>query len=299
MHSRSEVCGRDELALQRAMHEPAFTVIVPTYDRPTFLSEALDSVRYQTIEDFECVVVDDGSPEHVGVPDDRRFRLVRRATNGGLAAARNTGIEHARGRYITFLDDDDVYTPARLTLALEGLRRARVSICWRGNKGDDHPVRNRMLRGHVLDVILEAEVPQMGQTAVERAIVPRFDERFEAAEDADWWLRLSSREPVSSVPRVGLLFRLHDGPRHRNDRIARVRYRRLLLDEYADYFASRPRAAAYQWKKIGLLAHEVGDDATAREAFARSLRLRPGVKGLWHYSRSLGLSRGKPEPVGE
>lgn len=281
------------------MDDPLFSVIVPTFRRPGFLLEALDSVRGQAIEDFECIVVDDGSREPVGLPNDGRFRLVRRPMNGGLAAARNTGIEHARGRYVTFLDDDDVYTPARLAIALEGLGRARVSICWRGNKGDDDPIENRTLHGHVHDVILEAEVPQMGQTAVERAIVPRFDERFEAAEDADWWLRLSAREAVHTVPRVGLLFRLHDGPRHRNDRIARVRYRRLLLGAYPDYFASRPRAAAYQWKKIGLLAHDLGDDATAREAFARSLRLRPGVKGLWHLARSLGTSRGKPEPVGE
>ncbi len=281
------------------MDDPLFTVIVPTYHRPGFLLEALDSVRRQSIENFECIVVDDGSPEPVSLNTDDRFRLIRRSMNGGLAAARNTGIEQARGRYITFLDDDDVYTPTRLALALEGLGRSRVSICWRGNQGDEGAVRNRTLDGHVHDVILEAEVPQMGQTAVERAVVPRFDERFEAAEDADWWLRLSAREPVSSVPRVGLLFRLHDGPRHRNDRIARVRYRRLLLDAYADYFASRPRAAAYQWKKIGLLAHDLGDDATAREAFARSLRLRPGVKSLWHLARSLGSSRGKPEPVGE
>jgi glycosyltransferase involved in cell wall biosynthesis len=273
------------------MHDPLFTVIVPTYNRPTFLLDALDSVRRQTIEDFECIVVDDASAEPIGVPNDPRFRLVRRPTNGGLAAARNTGIEHARGRYVAFLDDDDVYTPNRLALALEGLGRARVSICWRGNVGDDRPIRNRTLEGNVHDVILEAEVPQMGQTTVERTAVPRFDERFEAAEDADWWLRLSARESVTSVRRVGLLFRRHDGPRHRNDRVARLCYRRLLVEAYRDYFASRPRAAAYQWKRIGLLAHDLGDAATARAAFARSLRLRPTARGVWHLARSV---RGVP-----
>ena len=76
-------------------------------------------------------------------------------------------------------------------------------------------------------------------------------------------------------------------------------YRRLLLEAYPSYFASRPRAAAYQWKKIGLLARDLGDDATAREAFARSLRLGPSVKSLWHLGRSLSMARGKPEPVRE
>jgi glycosyltransferase involved in cell wall biosynthesis len=273
------------------MDEPLFSVIVPTFGRPRLLWEALNSVRRQTIENFECIVVDDASPEPIDLIDDDRFRLVRRPTNGGSAAARNTGIAHARGRYVTFLDDDDLYTPARLELALEGLGRAPVSICWRGNEGDDRPVANRTLDGDVHDVILDSEVPPMGQTAAQRAIVSRFDERFEAAEDTDWWLRLSPREPISTVPRVGLLVRRHDGPRHRNDHVARLRYRRMLLERYRDYFAERPRAAAYQWKKIGLMAHDLGDYATARAAFTRSLLLRPDARNLRHLARSLRISR--------
>ena len=106
------------------MDDPLFSVIVPTYQRPPFLLEALDSVRRQTIESFECIVVDDGSPEPVRLANDDRVRLVRRPINGGVAAARNTGIDHARGRYITFLDDDDVYTPTRLALAVN------ISLSW-------------------------------------------------------------------------------------------------------------------------------------------------------------------------
>jgi glycosyltransferase involved in cell wall biosynthesis len=273
------------------MAEPLFSVIVPTYGRPRFLREALDSVRRQTVEDFECIVVDDGSPEPVSVTDDPRYRLIRRPRNGGPAAARNTGISQARGRYLTFLDDDDVYTPERLALALDGLGRVRVSICWRGNEGDDQPVGNRTLDGDVHDVILEREVPQLGQVAVERAMVPLFDERFLAAEDTEWWLRLSSREPVNSVPRVGLLYRRHAGHRHANDRAARVEHRRMLLELNREYFDSHPRAAAYQWKKIGLMALDLGDYATARISFKRSFLHHPEARSLWHLFRSLRVSR--------
>ena len=271
---------------------PLFSIVIATYGRQALLARALDSVLHQTVDDFECIVVDDGSPHPVAVPRDSRIRLVRRHDNGGPAAARNTGIDEARGRYIAFLDDDDMYTRERLELALRGLRRTPLSICWRGNVSDHRPVANRVLEDSIYDTILEAEVPHLGQTALERTLAPHFNERYQAAEDTEWWLRVSYLATVSTVPRVGYLFRVHNEERHRNDLPARVRHRLLLLDEYSGYFAARPRAAAYQWKKIGLLAQGLGDLTLARSAFTRSLRLRPSPATLRHLTRSLGQSSG-------
>ena len=276
-------------------HAPLFSVVVPTYGRQALLSQALGSVQLQRIEDFECIVVDDGSPEAVEIPRDPRIRLVRRPDNGGPAAARNTGMDNARGRYITFLDDDDVYTPERLSLALQGLRHTPLSICWRGNVSDDRPVVNRVLDHRAYDTILEAEVPHLGQTAIQTILAPHFNERYQAAEDTEWWLRVSYLAPVTTIPRVGYLFRLHDEDRHGNDLQARVRHRLVLLDENSDYFAARPRAAAYQWKKIGLMAQRLGDRALARSAFRRSLRLRPSAATIGHLTRSLGTSANQAE----
>jgi glycosyltransferase involved in cell wall biosynthesis len=271
-------------------HAPLLSVVVATYGRQAFLSQALDSVLLQTVEDFECIVVDDGSPQPVEIPRDPRIRLVRRPDNGGPAAARNTGIDNALGRYIAFLDDDDAYTPERLGLAIQGLRHTPVSICWRGNVSDDRPVVNRVLEDFVYDTILEAEVPHLGQTALLRTLAPHFNEGYQAAEDTEWWLRVSSLAPVTTIRRVGYLFRVHDEARHGNDLPARVRHRLMLLDEYSGYFAARPGAAAYQWKKIGLLAQRVGDRALARSAFRRSLRLRPSAATVGHLTRSLVTS---------
>jgi glycosyltransferase involved in cell wall biosynthesis len=267
-----------------------FSVIVPTYGRPAFLDDAVRSVLTQTIDDLECIVVDDASPIPVRVPDDERVRVVPRIENGGPAAARNTGITNARGRYIVFLDDDDVLTPERLAIALEGLARAPIALCWRGNRNDARQVRNRTLDGVVHDEILEAEVPHLGQTAIEASIAPMFDERFVAAEDTEWWFRVSGLSPVTTVPRVGYLLRHHDEPRHRNDLTARVRYRLHLLETQAGYFADHPRAAGFQWKRIGLMAQRLGDHSLSRDAFVRSLRARPHPATLKHLLRSLHRS---------
>lgn len=272
------------------MTGPLFSVVIPTYDRPAFLRLAVESVLRQTVRDLECLVVDDASPAPVRVVSDPRVRVVRNSANLGEPGARNRGLREARGRYLAFLDDDDEFTPDRLEMALEGLTSAPIALCWRGATGRAEE-GNRSLNGQVYDVILDGLTPQLGQVALERSIAPEFDERFAAVCDVEWLLRLVQHHAVRTVPRVGLVYRLHSGVRHGNGVEARVRGSRLLLNKHARYFQEHPRAAAFRWKRIGLLAHQLGDHALARAAFTRSLWLRPEVRAAWHLARSMRPSR--------
>jgi glycosyltransferase involved in cell wall biosynthesis len=277
------------------MTPPLFTVVVPTYGRPRFLEEAIRSILDQSVEDLECIVVDDASPVPMITVGDPRVVVVRRQENGGPAAARNTGLQLARGRYIAFLDDDDLYTPDRLALALEGLGRAPVAICWRRGS-DGSSGGNRELEGFVHESILDQLTPNLGQVAIDRRITPLFDERFVANEDVEWWLRVAAAAAVTTIPRVGLVYRMHSGPRHNTGLAERIRCSLLLLRLYGEYFSAHPRAAAFRWKRIGLMAHNLGRDAVARHAFLRSLRLRPEPRTFWHLMRSLQSSgRKRPE----
>jgi glycosyltransferase involved in cell wall biosynthesis len=268
------------------MGSPEFTVIVPTHGRAGLLDHALASVRAQTVEDFECVVVDDAGPEPPTVPEDPRFRVVRREANGGPAAARNTGLEEARGRFVAFLDDDDLFTPERLALGRRGLASAPATICWRRGL-DRPPTPDRVLEGDVADSILDQMTPHLGQVTIERTLAPRFDERFVAVQDVEWWLRTAAVARLSTVREVGYLYRDHDGPRSRNGTDARVRCSLELLELHAPYFAAHPRAAAFRWKRIGLMAGQLGDRRLARQALQRSLRLQPEAATLWHLVRTL------------
>lgn len=280
--------------------EPRFSVILPTFGRPAFLRDALASVLAQTEKDWEVLVVDDASPEPVELATgDPRVRIVRRQRNGGPAAARNTGLAEARGRYVTFLDDDDLYTPDRLELALPALDRAPVAVCWSRFVGEDGPVRLRVLEGDVRHVILEDLVPHVGRTTVRRDLVPRFDEGMPSGDDVDWWFRLAHAAPVATVPLVGYLYRRHTGPRHGNTLDVRFRQHSRLLDRYADYFRTHPRAHAYRLRRVGLLALAAGDRKAARAAFRRSLAVRPGARSAWHLVRSLVSGRAVPEPAEE
>ena len=151
---------------------PLVSIVVPTYDRARFLSEALASVVAQTVEDWECVVVDDGSREPVSLPEsvDPRIRLVRRPRNGGPAAARNTGLLEARGAFVTFLDDDDLYAPERLALGLEGVARAPVAVCWVRfvDEATTRTQEGRRLEGDVSDTILDDLTPSIGAVTLGR-----------------------------------------------------------------------------------------------------------------------------------
>jgi glycosyltransferase involved in cell wall biosynthesis len=267
---------------------PDFSVIVPSYDRAEFLGEALASLQEQTFGDFECVVVDDASPRPVTVPDDPRFRLLRRATNGGCAAARNSGLSSARGRFVAFLDDDDRYTPDRLASVREALEDAPVVVCWRSG-ANGLPHRERPLEGDVADTILDQMTPSLGQVAVARSLAPPFDERFPALEDVDWLLRLAGQAPFTTVPKLGYVVRQHSGPRVRHGTAARLSASRRLLETHAEYFASHPAAAAFRWKRIGLLAVQLGRTGEARRAFRRALRLHPEAPTLWHLVRQLAV----------
>ena len=93
------------------MH-PLITVIIPCYNQGAFLSEAMDSVLAQTYENWECIIINDGSTDNTPTvankytTDDQRFKYICKE-NGGLSSARNTGLAIATGEYIQFLDADD------------------------------------------------------------------------------------------------------------------------------------------------------------------------------------------------
>jgi glycosyltransferase involved in cell wall biosynthesis len=102
------------------MTSPLVTVIIPCFNRASIIAPAIESVRAQTFEDWELVVVDDGSSDNLREmigefsATDPRIQLVCHDRNRGEPAARNTGIAAARGRFITFLDSDDEWLPEKL-----------------------------------------------------------------------------------------------------------------------------------------------------------------------------------------
>lgn len=98
------------------MDKPLISVIVPVYKVEEYLVECVDSIRSQTYEDLEILLIDDGSPDRSGemcdalALEDPRIRVIHKK-NGGLSSARNTGLDEAKGEYVSFVDSDDWIAP--------------------------------------------------------------------------------------------------------------------------------------------------------------------------------------------
>ena len=99
-------------------HSPTVTVVIPTYNRANLLGRSIRSVIGQTYGDFELIIVDDGSTDSTAEIaasfDDERVKYIRREQNGGVGAARNTGIKAAIGKFVAFNDHDDEWLPDKL-----------------------------------------------------------------------------------------------------------------------------------------------------------------------------------------
>ncbi len=252
----------------------------------------MNSVLAQTVQDLEIVVVDDASPEPATVEDDSRIRLIRAPRNGGPAAARNMGAEAARGQIIAFLDDDDSWTPDRLSLAAAAMESAPVAVCWQSADS------GRILNGDVHDCILDDLTPNLGATAIMRQAWVRLDESYRACEDLVWWLAVSRKHEVATVPKQGLVVRRHAGPRVGYGIEARISGSLRVMAEHRQYFDTHPRAAAFRWKRIGLMNLALGRNREARVALRRCMALSPEPRGLYHYVRSYWV-RGRGVSVSE
>lgn len=106
--------NQESRTLEFGASPPSITVVVPCFNEERFIAEAIDSIKQQSYEDFECIVVDDASTDGSlaviwkSIADDDRFRVIRHRSNGGLSASRNTGLREARGELVTFMDGDDL-----------------------------------------------------------------------------------------------------------------------------------------------------------------------------------------------
>lgn len=264
--------------------QPTFSVIIPTHNRPAFLETAIASVVDQSIEEWELIVVDDAGTIPARIPLNPRVRLIRQEIPTGPAGARNTGLAHASGRYVAFLDDDDLWRPRRLENALRAHEYADLAICGEMALGEPDPVTDEIsihLTKDPHDWVLNSTAPNLGRVSVIRELCLPFDLNYVASQDLDWWLRCSGGLRVAAMYRnEDWVWRRHDEVRTRNGNDRRIEGSLRLLSEHASYFEQHPIAHAFRWRRLGLMYLDEGDHGAAIHAGFRSLRVRPSVGAM-------------------
>lgn len=188
---------------------PKVSVIIPTYNRLPMLKEAVDSVLAQDFEDFELIVVDDGSTDGTGEEIKRyggRVKLLRHDENRGVSAARNKGILHARGKYIAFLDSDDLWVKGKLKMQVAFLDdNPHYPLCYtdeiwiRKGKRVNPMLKHAKFSGWIFEKCLPLCIISPSSAVMRRTLFSKvglFDEALPVCEDYDFWLRVSARFPI-------------------------------------------------------------------------------------------------------
>ena len=203
---------------------PFVSVVVPSHNRARLLSRTLQSILAQQMGDLEVVVVDDGSTDHtasVAAAADPRVVVLRNEAPAGVSAARNRGIAAARGTWLAFCDDDDLWSPEKLAHQVAAAERARAGWVYSGDVNVDD--RLRVLSGgrppdpaSVVQLLPRWNpISSGGSNVVVRsellADVGGFDASLRRTEDWDLWIRLARTGPPAWVCEPLVAYRFHPG----------------------------------------------------------------------------------------
>ena len=289
------------------MSTPAVSVVIPLYQTERYIAETLRSVLAQTFDDFEVIVVDDGSrdrgPEIATGFRDPRVRLIRQA-NRGLAGARNTGIREAHGRVIALLDADDRWHREKLARHMAVLdARPEVGLTYSASRlvdDDGHdlglaqwPSRSGTSAGDVLcrNPVGNGSAPVLRRATLDAiafwdAELDRqcwFDESFRQSEDIECWTRIAATTvwQFALVPALLTDYRVNSGGLSANTSRQLETWQRFRakVKRYAPELEATcgADAEAYQLRYLARRAIKGGDGVEALRLMHSAIWIAPRI----------------------
>lgn len=200
---------------------PLVSIILPTYNRAKYLGEAIESALKQTYSHFELIIIDDGSTDNtaqlLATIADERIQCIRFKQNKGVIAARNAGLDIAKGKYIAFMDSDDISLPHRLAAQVAILEEfPNLGVCsawveffekrtgvWAFKGGQEIMVRS------LFDIPVHFNCAMVRRSIVEQYNI-RFVAEFLPPEDYLFLLEIVRRTGAYIIPQVLCKYRWHD-----------------------------------------------------------------------------------------
>ena len=234
---------------------PKVTVVIPAYNAMRYLPETMETALAQTFTDFEVLVVNDGSTDHtaewISQVTDPRVRIVSQE-NKGLAGARNTGIAHAKGEYIAYLDADDLWEPTKLEKQVRcldenpevGLVYTWTALADQYGKSTGRVISSHA-EGNVWQELIEFNMVCCGSTPLIRRscfdVVGLFSPDVSPSDDWDMWLRIANKFAFGVVKEALIRYRQHPSNSSKNFQLM-LDTSRTLIERT---FASAPTESLY------------------------------------------------------
>lgn len=242
-------------------YSPLVSAVIPTYNRAHFITLAVDSVLNQTYENYEVVVVNDGSKDNTEevlsrYKDHPKVRIITKK-NGGLSAARNTGIEAAKGELIAFLDDDDAWRPHKLAVQVPLFADPNVNLVHTAGHfyDESNGWTNTQFFGDIdFHEQLAMRVIYVQTVITRKSVLEEvgpFDVDLPAGEDVDMWLRIGAKYRMTGIDNCTADIRCLADSMQRSNLENYFVYLNRILEKHSHYH---------------------GDCALCREALAKSRR---------------------------
>lgn len=199
-----------------------FSIILPTYNRASFLPKAINSVLNQQYDNWELIIIDDGSKDNTKnvvsefALKDNRIKYIYQ-NNAERSAARNNGIQHAKGEYICFLDSDDVYYPDNLKLWNEYLTHHKKPVCMNycnfavsdlSNNSVDYT--KKLPDTSYISILTNPIIPNRVCIHKDILAVFKFDKDISIGEDVCLWLKIKQNYTIKYSSHVGGEYAIHE-----------------------------------------------------------------------------------------
>jgi len=204
--------------------QPLISIIVPTYNRGSFISECIESVLNQSYTDWEMIIIDDGSTDSTKEIINTYLSEPRiqyhYQENKGQSSARKKAIYLAKGKYLAFLDSDNIWLNQRLEFGLKAIQRnENIDLTYGDiieideNSTEVPMVNMKRFSGKVSSQLVKDNFITMNTVLVKKSVVIKvkaFREEIKRADDYDMWLRLSAEHNFLYIPKVMVKYRVMD-----------------------------------------------------------------------------------------
>ncbi len=274
------------------------SVIIPTCNRPDLINGAVESVLAQTYQDFEIIVVDDGikqrAKEIIDSINDKRIRYIQHEKNKGGAAARNTGIKNAKGKYIAFLDDDDEWKSNKLEVQMSEFEKTGddVGFCFSAvtQKRDEGEYSSTVRDGTVEyyeESLRNFKGILTSSLIIKKQVFDRvgfFDENFPSHQEAELIIRISKYYKGLGINKSLVIMTVFGDHESVGKSLPnKINGRKKIIKKYLVEFKKRPKVLATHYFQLGIFCRDNKEYFLAKNFFLKSIKNNPKSILYWKH----------------